>query len=363
MFSTLFSKEEVNTGRQWSFDFAKFIAIVGMVLVHTFIYIWGEEGLEEGFQYRLNNIYGGVLAAPIFMFAMGVGVAYSRNTDGKIMFQRGIKLLVAGVLLNVVRALPQLLLLKGGYGQQHYEWFLEEIFLFDILPFAGMAFLLFALLRWLKASPTVILLIGVALSVLGTFVRSIDMGSIPLNLLCYPFVGIHVGDVWSSFPLANWFIFVAAGYWFGKLIRRCTDTDYLFAILVPATGFIFAVCMIYLMTHSTGMFSDINDDYFYYLSPFDSFVCIMGAIMVAGIGHFLMPHEPHVIQHEVRQVASDVTRIYLIHWVFVCYLVGGLLDGVIDIYPGDLQLLLIGIAILVASAWISRIEPFKRIKI
>lgn len=56
MFAGLFSKEEVNTGRQWSFDFAKFIAIVGMVLVHTFIYIWDEDGLEQGFQYRLNNI-------------------------------------------------------------------------------------------------------------------------------------------------------------------------------------------------------------------------------------------------------------------------------------------------------------------
>ena len=338
MFAGLFSKEEVNTGRQWSFDFAKFIAIVGMVLVHTFIYIWDEDGLEQGFQYRLNNIYGGVLAAPVFMFAMGVGVAYSRRTDGRTMFLRGIKLFVAGYLLNAVRCLPQLLLWKAGYGEQHYDWFVEEINLFDILPFAGIAFMLFALLRWMKASPTVILLVGLALSVFGTFVRSIDMGSTALNMLCYPFIGIHVGEIWSSFPLANWFIFVAAGYWFGKLIRRCNDMDYLFALLVPATGFIFTVCMIYLTTHETGMFSDINDDYFYYLTPFDAFVCIMGAILVAGIGHFLMPHEPQVIQQEVKQVSSDVTRIYLIHWVFVCYLVGGIMDGVFDLYPSNILL-------------------------
>lgn len=363
MFAGLFSKEEVNTGRQWSFDFAKFIAIVGMVLVHTFIYIWDEDGLEQGFQYRLNNIYGGVLAAPVFMFAMGVGVAYSRRTDGRTMFLRGIKLFVAGYLLNAVRCLPQLLLWKAGYGEQHYDWFVEEINLFDILPFAGIAFMLFALLRWMKASPTVILLVGLALSVFGTFVRSIDMGSTALNMLCYPFIGIHVGEIWSSFPLANWFIFVAAGYWFGKLIRRCNDMDNLFALLVPATGFIFTVCMIYLTTHETGMFSDINDDYFYYLTPFDSFVCIMGAILVAGIGHFLMPHEPQVIQQEVKQVSSDVTRIYLIHWVFVCYLVGGIMDGVFDLYPSNILLLLVGLAILVVSAWLARREPFSRIKI
>ncbi|MBQ9654536.1 MAG: DUF1624 domain-containing protein [Prevotella sp.] len=362
-YSELFSKEEVNTGRQWAFDFAKFIAIVGMVLVHTFIYIWDEDGLDEGFQYRLNNIYGGVLAAPVFMFAMGVGVAYSRNTSAATMLQRGIKLLVAGALLNAVRCLPQLLLWKTGYGPQHYDWFIEEVYLFDILPFAGVAFLLFALLRRLKASPTAVLLTGVALSVFGTFVRSVDMGSTALNLLCYPFIGIHVGAVWSSFPLANWFIFVAAGYWFGRLIRRCTDPNYLYALLSPVAGFLFAVCMIYLTTRQEGMFSDANDDYFYYLTPFDAFVCIMGAVMVAGIGHFLMPHEPKVVQHEVRQVATDVTRIYLIHWVFVCYLVGGLLDGVLDIYPADPLLLLVGMAILYASAWLARREPFTRIKI
>lgn len=363
MLKGLFVKEEVNTGRQWSFDFAKFIAIVGMVLVHTFIYVWDEDGLEQGFQYRLNNIYGGVLAAPVFMFAMGVGVAYSRNTEGRTMFLRGLKLLGAGYLLNAVRCLPQLLLWKAGFGEQHYDWFIEEIYLFDILQFAGVAFMLFTVLRWLKASSTVILIVGLALSVFGTFVRSIDMGSTWANLLCYPFVGIHVGDIWTSFPLANWFIFVAAGHWTGKLIRHCTDVDRFFALVTPLAGFIFAVSMIYLISNSTGMFSDFNDDLFYYLTPFDAFVCIMGALLVAGVGHFLMPHEPHVFQNEVRQIATDVTRIYLIHWVFVCYLVGGIMDGVFDLYTGDLLLLMVGMGILIASAWLARRKPFSKFKI
>ena len=111
------------------------------------------------------------------------------------------------------------------------------------------------------------------------------------------------------------------------------------------------------------MFDDVNDDYFYYLSPFDSFVCIMGAILTAGIGHFLIPHEPEVFQNEVRQISSDVTRIYIIHSILVCYLIGGLMDGVLDLYPSDLFFLLIGLAILAASVWLSRREPFTHIKI
>ena len=363
MLNRLFVEEEVNTGRQWGFDFAKFLAIVSMVIVHTFIYIWGEDGLEDGFKYRLNNIYGGVLAAPVFMFAMGVGVAYSRRTDWRTMFSRGLKLLAAGYLLNAVRCLPQLLLWKAGYGEEYYDGFLEEVFYFDILPFAGVAFMFFALLRRLKASPTVVLLIGIALSVFGTYVRFTDMGSTWANLLCYPFIGIHVGEIYSFFPLANWFIFVAAGYWTGKLIRRCTDMDRFFALTTPIAGFIFTVCMIHLISNSTGMFSDVSDDFFYYLTPFDAFVGIMGALLVVGIGHFIMPHEPRIIQDEVRQISTDVTRIYLIHWVFVCYIVEGLMSDILGLYPSDIPLLLVGLCILVASAWLARREPFSRIKI
>ena len=290
----LFNKaEEVNTGRQWAFDFTKAVAIFFIVLVHTFIYVYGEENMDEGFQYRLNNIYGGVLAAPAFMLCMGVGIAYSRRNDACTMAVRGLKLILAGYVLNAVRGLPQLLL-----------W---------ILPFAGFSFLLFALLRSLKTSPNVILLVGLALSVFGTFVRSVDMGNTGLNLLCYPFIGIHVGNIWTSFPLANWFIFVAAGYWIGKLIRRCNDLDYLYALATPIAAFIFTVGMIYMTKHETGMFSDMNDDLFYFLTPFDALICITGSITMSGIGHFLMPHEPKIVYDEVKLISNDVTRIYLIH--------------------------------------------------
>lgn len=360
---TLFSKEEINTGRQWSFDAAKTVAIFFMVLVHTYIYIYGEENMDYGFMYCLNNIYGGVMAAPVFMFCMGAGVAYSRNTEGGVMFRRGVKLLVAGYLLDVVRCLPQLLLWEEGYGRSHAEAFLEELNLFDILQFAGMAFMLFAVLRWLKASPVAILLTGIALSVVGSVIREVDMGSTWLNLLCYPFVGIHVGYIWTSFPLANWFIFVASGYWFGNLVRRCNDLDRLYAVLTPIAGVIFGVGLTGMVTYAYGMFSESSDDFFYYLTPIDSLVCIASALLVAGIGHFLMPHEPLAVQREVKQISTDVTRIYLIHWIFVSYVVGGLLVGVLRLHVSQSLTMAISLVILCVSAWLARRKPFSLIKI
>lgn len=360
---TLFSKEEINTTRQWSFDAAKFVAILFMVLVHTFIYVYGEENMNYGFQYRLNNIYGGVFAAPVFMFCMGVGVAYSRRSDSKTMFIRGVKLLLVGYLLNMVRSLPQLLLWLQGYGNEHYESFLEELAIFDILQFAGIAFFLFSLLHWLKASPNVVLLTGIALSIFGTYVRSVDMGSSTLNLLCYSFVGIHVGNIWTSFPLANWFIFVATGYWFGKLIRRCNDLDRFYALLMPSAGFIFSASIAFMTTHSVGMFTENNDDFFYYLTTIDSLVCIMGAFVVIGIGHFVMPHEPQRIKNIVKQVSTDVTRIYLIHWMFISYLISGLLMGVFGIDVNKFLLIIIALVILYISAWLACRKPFSLINI
>lgn len=360
---TLFSKEEVNTGRQWSFDAAKALAILFMVLVHTFIYVYGEENMVYGFQYRLNNIYGGMLGAPVFMFCMGAGVAYSRRTDAHVMLGRGLKLLVVGYLLNGVRSLPHLFLWLGGYGEDHHEAFFEELALFDIFQFAGMAFMLFALLRWFKASANAILLVGVALSVFGSFYRELDMNNTWLNLLCYPFVGIHSSVIWSNFPLANWFVFVSTGYWFGKLVRRCNDLDRLYAILVLGAGLFFAVSATYMVTHSLGMFTEVNDDFFYYLTPLDSLVCISGAITIAGIGHFLIPHEPHVVQNEVRQISTDVTRIYLIHWIFVSYLVGGLVSGILNLTFSQPVMFIVSLVILGISAWLARNEPFSRIKL
>lgn len=319
--------------------------------------------MDSGFQYRVNNIYGGVLAAPVFMFCMGVGVAYSRRSDARTMFLRGLKLIAVGILLNLVRCLPQLLLWKGGYGELHSEAFMEELFLFDILHFAGFAFMLFALLRLLKASSFVILLVGLALSVLGIFIRSVDMGSTSLNLLCYPFVGLHADYIWSSFPLANWFIFVAAGYWFGRVIRHCTDLDRLYAVLTPFVAFFFTAAATHMAMHAQGMFSEENDDFFYYLTPPDSMVCIMGTLTVVGVCHFFMPHEPRSVQNTIQKVSADVTRIYLVHWLFVSYLIGGLFAGVLNLKIHELVMLAIAVVILDISAWLARRKPCSLIKI
>ena len=95
----------------------------------------------------------------------------------------------------------------------------------------------------------------------------------------------------------------------------------------------------------------------------DAMTMLQRSIKLVGMGHFLMPNEPKVVYDEVKQIASDVTRIYLIHWVFVSYLVGGVLDGVLHFKPHQFVVFFIGIVILVISTWLARQKPFTNIKI
>ena len=95
----IFSKQIVNLGRQKELDFAKGLAIIFMVLVHTGEYFQGESGeLYE----RIVEFLGSPPAAPIFMLALGVGIVYSKRNDASTLLKRGVKLLALGYAFNII---------------------------------------------------------------------------------------------------------------------------------------------------------------------------------------------------------------------------------------------------------------------
>ena len=98
------SSEKVNTGRQFEVDSIKFFAVPFMVCIH-FYEQFGAYGFEKTvpdtvFRNMIEFI-GGPLAAPVFMFCMGVGIVYSRRSQWDIMVKRGITLYLLGILVNI----------------------------------------------------------------------------------------------------------------------------------------------------------------------------------------------------------------------------------------------------------------------
>lgn len=79
-------------------------------------------------------------AAPLFMFAMGVGLVYSRRQTASYALTRGATLLVAAYVLNALRTyIPVSIGLKAGLLSQDVIWYgdpLMSLLEVDILHFA-----------------------------------------------------------------------------------------------------------------------------------------------------------------------------------------------------------------------------------
>ena len=94
----------VNTKRQVEFDYIKTLAIFFMVIIHVLeeISTYGAyEVIPAGFWENLIEFGAGPLAAPAFMFAMGVGIIYSRHNEPSELFRRGVRLLILAFGLNL----------------------------------------------------------------------------------------------------------------------------------------------------------------------------------------------------------------------------------------------------------------------
>lgn len=356
----LFSHSEINTGRQPSVDMAKFLAIVFMVVIHT---IEGGSGcVDSGAGYFLDRFTGGLFAAPVFMVAMGIGITYSRHADAGTMLRRGGKLLLAGYLLNAARALPVLALVWLKGDDSYYVEAVYELTVIDILQFAGMAFLLLGLLKHLKLSMLSTFCVAAALSVTGHFVRMADMGSFWLNLILSPFIGIRSELVNSDFPLFNWFMFVVAGYGIGWLLRRCEDPDRLFLRVTPIAVIAFAAYIVYAVPNGYGMFGE-DAEAFYHLRLPDLFICLVSAVMSLGINHFLSKILGGKAMTEVTRVSSDITRIYIISWIIIMWLLYVPVTNYLEIELAIGPLVGIGVVILVVSVLLARMKPLSSLKI
>ena len=109
------------------------------------------DALPSGFWENFIQFGAGPLAAPVFIFAMGVGIVFQRHQEPIQLFKRGLKLWAAPVPEYLQRCDP------SSYCQSDFrkltpEWetLRYQLFNIDILHFAGLAFILTALFKRLR---------------------------------------------------------------------------------------------------------------------------------------------------------------------------------------------------------------------
>lgn len=211
----IFGEKEVNTGRQVELDIAKGFAILFMVWVHTAETFGNEQGIGNA----IVEILGGPFAAPVFMVCMGIGMRYAKKTAAKDLAKRGAGLLFTGLILNVFRYVIPLFIGYAATGETLFLYTFPFLFGVDILEFAGLAFLFFALAKKFSWSDKSLAAIAVLSSLCGMLLKEMSTG--------FLYADQFLGYIWGNdeaetyFPFLNWILFPVFGYLFGKLLRRC----------------------------------------------------------------------------------------------------------------------------------------------
>ncbi|MBD5521910.1 MAG: acyltransferase [Lachnospiraceae bacterium] len=319
----IFSKEIVNSGRQPELDLAKAVLIFCLALVHCIIECTSGEQLAHGIPFFFDSVLGGPLGAPMFMFAMGFGMVYTKRHTPKDYVRRGIRIGITSYVLNICRFLIPFL--AGYLLTEDIEKYIKpipyRIFGNDILQFAALAMIMIALFVKLHMSNAAMILVCLAMSFLGTFLKGLDVGSPAGNIFLGYLIGTEdpAGAVFSDFPLFNWLIVPVSGYVFGGLLLHVKNKNLFYGIL-STVGIL--VCIVYFppaISGGWGMFGEGQNCY-YHIITVDVLVSIAAAIGMLGIYHVVAPRLPKRMTDCVGEISRNINVVYCIHWVFVMWI-------------------------------------------
>ena len=348
---------EIQPARLYELDLLKALAIVCMILCHCAIRL-GQHlpGYEQDIRYLIGDIvFGDYLAvAHAFMFAMGVGVVYSRRNSPAELLRRGVWLYILGFILNFFRygiyALADGLIEGAFVADTVYALVVQ-----DILHFAGLALIATGLFKRLRLKEVHIFLIGVLLSALGGPLAFVFQGSPAADYFLGHFI-VTTEDS-SCFVFFNWYVFVAAGLLFGALLRKTEDPDRFYGRLLCADC---PVMVIYLaLTVVFGPLFLTKNGLYYAASLPEAAGLLSIDLTLLGAFHYLLKKVDVSRLSVFVTMSRNVNQIYCIHWCILgfvdsifCYLLG-------IVFPWPV-IYLFGVALIILSAWLAQRWAYRK---
>lgn len=347
----IFATDEINTGRQIFLDIAKTFAVFHMVFVHVF------EDWNMDFAKYPEVLKGHIIAsalvisAPLFMFCMGVGLMYSKNTNIKYNIIRGVNLFKLGILLNIFRSVIPIIILMLAFWLDLWDTFFEELTTDDILHFAGLSLIFIGVLKWLKFSTFNICAVGIIFSILGNVYQNIHFDNYWINVLFGLFIHTEDENYLSAFPLIHWFIFVVFGMLFGQFLRRCKNPKKLIYSLCFPAGLIYFSYTIYAWQEEIGMYEKISN--YYSMGIFEALYALCGVFVGLGIFMFFAEIFSDKLKASCVEISKNITLIYIIHFVIIDVL-SAVNDAILDWEITLIPAIISGIVIFILSVKLAR---------
>ena len=314
-----FAGEDINTGRQLNVDYAKGLAICSMILIHIMIYpVY--KNLDSGIGYVIGYIFGGFLAAPVFMTSMGFSLVYTQNRDPKAIIVRGLKILLMAYVLNVVRSIYFFIHTLVS-GENVVEDLLYYFLNGDILLFAGLALILFGALKLIKKhSDLIILIVGIVLLIVSTvfMIRTNENFALALTLGILIPVD-YFGEPMVCFQLCSWFFFVSAGNILGIMVRKSKNLDRFYTVCGISGVLIAALFLVldYLCGWEQYFGAIALRDPEYYVGIVYALIAFGLVLAEFALFHFICKFTSEKFNKIVTTFSSALNETYIISWIII----------------------------------------------
>ncbi|HJJ29251.1 MAG TPA: hypothetical protein O0X70_07670 [Methanocorpusculum sp.] len=296
----------------------------------------------------------------LFIFSMGVSMHLTRHTEPKDFAKRGVILIGCFFLLNIFRyVLPEIFKILCFNESDPLFSVVEVLFVSDVLLFAGLAFLFFALVKKLRVPASAVIGFGLICTIGQMFIPALTFGSSVPETILSDVVGyfIFVEEDVSFFPFISWIIFVILGYIYGEQLLKTASKDR-FHLYIGISGVV-VLLILFAVTIAAGIFETrfiLWGTQGFRMDMFSTFFsAAVSAISISILYFAAKPVKGEKITRILKTVSGNITRIYCIHWVVLEFFLVILMECTDTVITAWWMPFVLGILLFVVSAVLAEI--------
>ncbi len=237
----IFSKEEVNTGRQREFDYLKGFFMIFIFLIHAFQATFSAESTLVSGIYIVATMTG----AALFIFVMGFGTVYSKRSGPSDMAANGVRMVAYQYLNNLLYIAAIILpypFVKGLLTDEGRDTLRLCIRVYaqytNIFFITGIIYLVLALLKKLNCKVYVYPMIALVMTLIAPLVYGREVKVPVIGYIIKLLIG-H--DMFVSFTPLYFLSYALLGVAAGHMYRHIRDKKLFYRIVLVIALIVAAV--------------------------------------------------------------------------------------------------------------------------
>ncbi|HJJ31448.1 MAG TPA: hypothetical protein O0X97_04290 [Methanocorpusculum sp.] len=322
-----------DTHRHLNFDVIKMIIIFGLVPVHLFerCVLFEDYSVSHVGFTSIDSVLStiiefadGTIGACMFMFCLGAGLVFSLRKSAKFLLKRSGVLIIAAFVLALLTNTISLTIKSNLFQDPSlFEQGIWWLFCCDILNFASLAFLFFALVRKFKLPNWLVLAIPVILLIISSFIPEMIF---PDSIVAADLMGwiVFQATEYSFFPFMQWIIFPAAGYVFAQLLLKAENREmfYGFTMLIGAAAFALITAISVLCGVDITTFFSTFNAYIYNKTPLSAAWSLSFMLFWVSLFFFLTRKISPASRFSrfAVSVSRRITVFYCLQWIIIGFL-------------------------------------------